>query len=269
MRLLALMGAAMLVATLFRPAWASDDSRLGANYWRVDPGKTETMRQVEAGLPCGIPPWLGQERTCTTAYSRRPLLLVADTQSDNQKDEWPKAQPCCDRPALDLKTVAGYWRRIGSDDSDMLYLSPDGILDAQIWKDGDISYFVGRWKPVQEIAPRHPAIIHQMLMATDEKYCSDGKHEDFQNFRLLEVDSGRAGPVIQIDYAIGIKPPPDPLTIPNETLWLMFREEARRSNYKGEGMWAPIADTDVPPWFRQLVARTVAARKFRCADQIP
>jgi len=184
--------------------------------------------------------------------------------AEDTVDDWPQALPSGMRPPLDLATLSGYWVSHKSR-KDLLYISPQGLLDATIWKNGEISGFIGRWKPVQEIALNASSQGREVLMVTDEKYCgTDGTREDHRFFRLLNMTYSVVGMEILIDYAISLTPPPNPLAVDNEMLWSLFRENAKKTNYKDEGYRGRIDEADVPLWFRQLVTRTVLAGRWGC-----
>jgi len=177
---------------------------------------------------------------------------------------WPQALPPGVRTPLDLGTLSGYWARGYMPGRGFLYISPQGLLDATIWKDGDVSAFIGRWKPVQEIAFNASAEGREVLMATDEKYCStDGTREEDRLFRLLDTYKRGGGMSIGIDYAIGISPPENPLAVDNEALWSLFQKNAK-TTYKDEGARVRIDEADVPLWFRNLVAQTILVGNWGC-----
>lgn len=178
---------------------------------------------------------------------------------------WPQALPAGGRAPLDLGTLSGYWARQDGGNEDFLYISPQGFLDATIWKSGNVSAFIGRWKPVQEIAFNAPAERRETLMVSDEKYCSTNRtSEDHRFFRLLDTSKPEGGMVIQIDYAISLSPPLNPLAVDNEVLWSFFRENAKKTNYKDEGSRVRIDEADVPLWFRNLVAQTILVGHWGC-----
>jgi len=163
------------------------------------------------------------------------------------------------RPPLDLATLSGYWVSHKSR-KDLLYISPQGLLDATIWKNGEISGFIGRWKPVQEIALNASPQGHEVLMVTDEKYCgTDGTREEHRFFRPLHITNSVVGMEILIDYAIGLAPPPNPLAVDNETLWSSFRANAKNTNYLDGGYRGRIDEADAPLWFFTL-ATSVTCR---------
>ncbi|MCA1909848.1 MAG: hypothetical protein LDL39_15965 [Magnetospirillum sp.] len=197
-----------------------------------------------------------------TALTIQPGQARAAEETANA---WPRALPPGVRPPLDLVTLSGYWARQDGGNEDFLYISPQGLLDATIWKSGNVSAFIGRWKPVQEIAFNAPAERRETLMVSDEKYCStDRTSEDHRFFRLLDTNKPEGGMVIQIDYAISLSPPPNPLAVDNEALWSLFRENAKKTNYKDEGSRVRIDEADVPLWFRNLVAQTILVGHWGC-----
>lgn len=189
------------------------------------------------------------------------LLLLAPYCAWADEITWPQRKTDGLPSRFDWSESPTYWRK-WRNDPDFLLLRPEGLVWGTLWKNGRITYFLAHWKAVAEIAG--PKDRPQFLMAVDEHYCGGGFLHHHATFRLLDVWYDKTPPLLSIDVATGIHPPPSPLDVGNDALWDVFEAGARASNYKDEGPFEPSSRDDMPQWFRKLVAETWDKGRFDC-----
>jgi len=158
--------------------------------------------------------------------------------------------------------VTGYWVR-SDNKNNLLFLSPEGLLDSTKSKDDSNYYFIGRWKVVRELNPANPDMLATLIVASDERFCSKKEEEYHPHFRLLELRQSKSDKFLTIDISDQY-PPSDPLSVTVNKLWSLFAKNAREAKYKFEGYWHHIDEGAAPQWFRDQVSRLVLSGRFAC-----
>lgn len=197
-----------------------------------------------------------------TALLVMAALLTAGLPPARAED-WMEPLPAGAPPNFSWERMTGYWAR--RDDKDyMLYLSREGMLHSIRWKDVSISSFIGRWKPVRELAVVPPGNLARLVMAADEKFCADRRTEPHPHYRVLELYVLNGRELLHNDFALHVFPPKNPLQTPEDELWRRLRANPEDAAYKDEGVWHHIDERAAPAWFRDQVQRLVHSGRFDC-----
>lgn len=202
---------------------------------------------------------------------RTALLVVAAWMAAGlppARADWMEPLPEGAPPNFSWERMTGYWVRSGAKHY-MLYMSREGMLRSAWHNERGIFSYVGRWKPVRELANASPDVLARLVMVADEKFCADQQSEAHPHYRVLKLYVLNGREFLHNDFAIHVFPPENPLQTPEDDLWRRLRANPDDAMYKDEGVWYRIDEAAAPDWFKEQVRRLVHSGRFDCEQAPP